>query len=102
MNQSSKIYFTSEKDSIVQSIIDEIDYRFDNSKYDVLFGDCEVNGKNGIVAYSIVRVKKGKVKVGIAYYNPKDEYYNDQFGEALSICRACGWKDLEKELLSIL
>lgn len=100
MNCYSDYPTMTEKEISIQAVIDEMDYRFEDTDYEVLNGD-EFQVGNQIIAYSIVKIDNGKIRIGISLYNSK-KYPCDRIGETLSICRACKWKDLEKELLSML
>ena len=93
-------YPMTEKEIAIQAVVDEMDYRFEGTDYEVLNGD-EFQVGNQIITYSIVKIDNGKIRIGISIYNFK-KYPYDRIGETLSICRACKWKDLEKELLSML
>lgn len=85
-----------EREEALKNIYAKIMSRFEESNFTIheSFESCLFR------FITIMHPKKG-VGSGCARCNPKDTYDYD-IGYFLSLVRACGWKDLEKELLSIL
>lgn len=84
------------KEEILKETFDEISSRFCDSNF-------SIEGRKEIYntfCITVIHPKKG-IRVGIAKRNPTDIYDFD-IGYYLSLSRACGWKDLEEKLLSVL
>lgn len=85
-----------EKEDTLKNIYAKIMSRFEKSNFTVheSFESC-------LSRFTTVRHPKKGIGSGCARCNPEDTYdYN--IGYYLALTRACGWKDLEEELLSIL
>lgn len=85
-----------EKEDALKNIYTKIMSRFEESNFTVYesFEYC-------LSRFTFVEHPKKGINLGCAHCNPKDDY-NYRVGYFLSLVRACGWKDLEEELLSIL
>lgn len=84
------------KGKTISNIIDEIQSRYILSGYDVI---QTFNIENGFFIL-VCHLKKG-YRCGSSKCNPVDKY-KEYVGYYLALARACGWEDLEKELLSKL
>ena len=84
------------KEKTIDDIFDEIQRRYEASNYNL------VNKYNGVNKTTILiyHSKKG-YKIGQSKCNPIDKY-QQLVGYYLALTRACGWEDLEQELLSKL
>lgn len=84
------------KELTLQQIFDEIQYRFTGSNFS-LYETFETD----LTRYTFVWHPEKGYKVGSSRCNPSDSY-NYYAGYYLALCRACGWKDLEEQLVSKL
>lgn len=85
-----------EKEDALKNIYAKIMSRFEESNFTV-YGSFEYC----LSRFTFVEHHKKGINLGCAHCNPKDDY-NYRVGYFLSLVRACGWEDLEEELLSIL
>ena len=84
------------KEKTIEDIFGEIEYRYNNSQY------CEKRfAQNANQAIILVSHYKKGYQLGKSKRNPTDDY-RQPIGYYLALVRACGWKDLEEELLSKL
>lgn len=80
----------------LEEIFSKINNRFDHSNFYVEYHKEIYNA-----FYVAVVIPKKGVRIGVAKCNPADNY-DYEIGYYLALTRACGWKDLEEELLSAL
>lgn len=84
------------KEKSLVDIFNKIRFRFDKSNFSL-----SESTEKYTTCFSVVTHPKKGYAVGSARMRP-GEKYNYVFGYYLSLVRACGWKDLEKELLDTL
>ena len=84
------------KEKTIDDIFDEIEYRYNNSQY---HEEKFIQNENRAIIL-VSHYKKG-YQLGKSKRNPTDNYCQ-LIGYYLALTRACGWEDLEQELLSKL
>ena len=88
--------YLPEKKASQKDIFNRISDRYNNSDFLI---ECKGQVIND--HYVVVSHPKKNLRFGFAKCNPND-VYKWEIGYYLALARACGWKDLEEELLSTL
>ena len=81
------------KKKTYQEVVNELWHRFDNSNF-VYDGTVS----NGVSILVTIIDKNERYRTGVTNTHAGDKH-NLAFGKNLGLARACGWADLEKELI---